>query len=252
MAPQELVYKEIGSHRLKMRLFLPDSPGSRPAMLLFHGGSWINGSPEKLDWIGERFSRRGWVVGAAQYRLVGRETSTVADCVADAIGAAAWFRRHAADWTVDAGRITLGGASAGGHLALCVALAEKFAHPELAAIERASPATLVMFNPVVSVRNSLFSPLFEGLPWDLDPTTLVGAGLPPTLIMHGSADAVVPLHEVQQFASRARAAGASVRVELFEGKPHAFFNPGMADRGLLDEMETLIASFLRDSGQESS
>ena len=59
------------------------------------------------------------VAAAASNRLVGKGTDSVVDCVADAQCAVGWLRARS---DVDPGRVAAGGHSAGGQLALTVAL----------------------------------------------------------------------------------------------------------------------------------
>lgn len=229
-------YRSTGGHELELRVHLPGDrfAAPRPALLLFHGGSWTRGTPSQLDWLALGLSRRGWVVAAAQYRLLGKDAKSVADCASDARAALATVHASAARWNIDAKRIAVGGASAGGQLALVAAMQDDF-----------PPSAVIGLNAVVSVANPRFNRLFDGLGSQLDPLTIVGARLPPALLLHGSDDKIVPLGEAVAFTDTANARGAKVVLRSFAGKGHGFFNPTVAGADLRAELIELIARFLQ-------
>ena len=70
----------------------------------------------------------------------------------------------------------------------------------------------------------------------------VRPGLPPTLILHGTEDAVVPFSQVKSFVEQMRAVGN--RAELFEasGQGHGFFNNSPWLERTLQEVEVFLSS----------
>ena len=57
---------------------------------------------------------------------------------------------------------------------------------------------------------------------EISPINFVSARLPPTLIIHGDADTVVPLQQSQSFVQRAEAADAHIRLIVRPGKGHGW------------------------------
>jgi len=53
---------------------------------------------------------------------------------------------------------------------------------------------------------------------------LTGAGAPPTVIFHGTADETVAFADVQRFCELMKAAGNLCALVPFEGASHGFFN----------------------------
>lgn len=91
-----------------------------PALLWMHGGGLVMGSPETGQELCSRFATElGVVVISVDYRLAPEDPFPAAldDCAA----ALSWVHDHAADLGVDTGRIAVGGDSAGGGLAACLA-----------------------------------------------------------------------------------------------------------------------------------
>jgi dipeptidyl aminopeptidase/acylaminoacyl peptidase len=54
------------------------------------------------------------------------------------------------------------------------------------------------------------------------PITHVRPGIAPTLLLHGSADTLVPLDQSQRYERQLRTVGARVELRVFEGAPHSF------------------------------
>lgn len=73
--------------------------------------------------------------------------------------------------------------------------------------------------------------------------------LPPTLIVHGTADTNVPVAMAEEFGAAFRAAGGHLELELFPGAPHFFGLQGGPDAArALGLIKIFIASQLRGLG----
>jgi acetyl esterase len=93
--------------------------GPLPTLIYFHGGGFIAGSLESHDGLCRLFSAEGgFKVIAVDYRLAPEHRYPAA--VDDAWAATQWIEQNAAELGVDAGRIAVGGDSAGGMLAALV------------------------------------------------------------------------------------------------------------------------------------
>ncbi len=115
---------------LLLDLYLPDetAPG-RPALVMVHGGGFEGGSRSMHTADARAYARRGFVVATVDYRLdpdAGRSVAThraaARAALDDAREAVRWLRAHADDLGIDPGRIAAVGASAGGEVALGLAL----------------------------------------------------------------------------------------------------------------------------------
>jgi acetyl esterase len=94
--------------------------GRRPVLVYYHGGGWTLGSLATYDSLCRALSRdSGGLVVSVDYRLAPEHPFPAA--VADAHLALEWVARHADDLGGDAGRLAVGGDSAGGTLATVVA-----------------------------------------------------------------------------------------------------------------------------------
>ena len=74
----------------------------------------------------------------------------------------------------------------------------------------------------------------------------VTAGAPPTLLIHGTADDVVPYEWAVRFTGAMKKAGNQVRFETLQGKKHAFIIPGYGDEDSIRKAVEWTDTFLRD------
>ncbi|MQY29170.1 alpha/beta hydrolase [Nocardia aurantia] len=96
----------------------PTAPARSPGLLWIHGGGYVIGSAAQDDWLCRHFARElGIVVVSADYRLAPEHPFPVP--LHDCHDALAWMARQP---DIDAERIAIGGASAGGGLAAALAL----------------------------------------------------------------------------------------------------------------------------------
>ena len=93
--------------------------GPLPTLIYFHGGGFIAGGLESHDGLCRLFTAEGgFKVIAVDYRLAPEHRYPAA--VDDAWAATQWIEQNAPELGVDAGRIAVGGDSAGGMLAAIV------------------------------------------------------------------------------------------------------------------------------------
>ena len=209
-------YGEAGGEKLMLDAHVPAGDGKFPVVLIVHGGGWMSGDREKdiVPVFAPVATNFTWFT--ISYRLA--PTNRWPACYEDLQAAIRWVKRHAAEFKGDPGRIALLGYSAGGHL---VALAGTRAEADTrvqAVAAFAPPTDLVSDNErrgglSVSMRN-LFNfdstNLADSVRVTLkenSPSTCVKPGLPPFLIIQGSADKTVPAGQSVAFQEKLKAAG---------------------------------------------
>lgn len=225
---QSLFYETETGKSLSIRLYFPPSPpapGQKyPAAILFFGGGWTKRNIDQFNGQAAELSRLGMAVAVPDYRVLRTDDITLEQVIDDALRAVRCVLEHAEELNIDTGRLVLGGASAGGHLAACIAMM----HPELFSGSAVAVRALVLFNPVVDTvcirdRNEvlqrmdadmrLFSPLYH-----------IAARLPDTIIFHGTDDQVIPFGMILEFQRDMRAHSNVCEVIPYEGRRHGFFN----------------------------
>lgn len=216
---------------------LPGAPRGRAVMLLFHGGGWTRGERSLLEPHARYFAMRGWACVNVGYRIAREGGATLDDQVEDVRAAMAWAREEGERRRWNLGRVVALGESAGGQLACALGVL-----PGGEAWGKAS--ALVLLNPVVDLSVLSWTRNLPGIAgsgpfggagdeehpyWRLSPVFHVAAGMPPTLVLHGSEDRTAPLEQIERFEAKARAVGAVVESHVLEGQGHAFL---LAGRGM--------------------
>jgi len=106
---------------VRTRVYTPASPAPLPILVFFHGGGWVTGSLDTHDGVCRSLAKRTLcVVASADYRMAPEHRFPAA--VEDAWAVTQWVSAHAREIGGDAGRLAVGGDSAGGNLAAVVAL----------------------------------------------------------------------------------------------------------------------------------
>lgn len=227
------------------RVYTPQAPrlsaGLAPCLVFFHGGGWVIGDLDSHDVVCRKLADEGeLIVISVDYRLAPEHKFPAA--VDDAIAATKWIAENANKLGIDAGRLTVGGDSAGGNLAAVVAIAARDSNgPAISgqvliypAIDFAmthpshsEPETSILLTHTVIkwFRDHYLNGTADVHDWRASPAraaTLIG--LPPACVLTAGAD---PLRdEGDEYADRLKEAGVAVTYRHFPGQFHGFFTMG--------------------------
>jgi acetyl esterase/lipase len=159
----------------------------------------------------------------------------VPEAVADVRRAVRHVRMNATKLQIDANRLGVWGGSAGGHLSLMLGLAGDDGNAAAKdPVERVSDrikAVVAYYPPVDLRRMTGPSERFPALDFDnklaadISPLLFVDKDDPPTLIVHGNADKLVPLASGQSIYDALKAAGVDTQLIVIDGGDHGFTIP---------------------------
>lgn len=244
------VYREVGGVKLNAYLFEPAghrASDKSAAVVFFFGGGWKGGTPGQFLPQCTELAKRGMVAISVDYRVSSRQAVLPQDCVRDAKAAIRWVRANAARLGIDPDRIASGGGSAGGHLAAATALLPGFEEGDHLDVS-STPNAMLLFNPAVILapvdgypglltaeKLEDIARRTDGRPKEVSPYHFVRAGLPPSIIFHGTKDEAVPFPTVQLFQQAMTSAGNRCELKAYEGQSHGFFNPGRGEGEARDE-----------------
>jgi len=237
---REYVYLEHKSGPLRLDIHYPRMAAPEegyPVVFWLHGGAWLMGD-RKHDLLVEPLLAHGYAIVSVEYRLAS-EAKFPAQ-IFDARSALRWVRQHSKLLSLDIGRMIVSGASAGGHLALLLAYTQGEArkgwgpappagtfravvafYPPTDLPALVGPAQAA--NPLHPVAVLLGGPLREkpreaGM---ASPFQQIDRQSPPTLLMHGEQDAVVPASQSKRLAAELASREVPVRLVL-SPNGHAF------------------------------
>ena len=250
MAPYRLTadvrYGTRDQTPLLLDVFTPPKQNGAAVLMMVSGG-WKSGAGSVRPVLFAPFLRRGYTIFAIRH--ISQPECTISGIVEDVGKAVRFVRSHAAEYAVDPQRFGVIGGSSGGHLSLMLgtcggpgdAAAEQAVDRESSAVQ-----CVACFYPPTDLLNlgeSTENPGDGGPPksfrkgfgqraesmeeWkvlgrELSPIYHITPQMPPTLIVHGDADTLVPLDQSQRFAAEASKQGAVVQLEVRPGKGHGW------------------------------
>jgi acetyl esterase/lipase len=232
-------------------------------IIVVSGGwfSWHDAiSPQFIDTFGGELMRRGYTLFAVVHGTQPRYT--IPEITGDIGRAVRFIRAHAADYGIDAERLGICGGSAGGHLSLMQGLAPAAAHPEAPdPVERQSArvAAVAAFFPPTDFFNygkpgenalgrgvlAPFKGAFDFKEMDpkthawrtitdeqrileighaISPVDHVSSDDPPTLLIHGDADTLVPIQQSQELLEKLEAAKVPCKLVTKPAAGHGWAN----------------------------
>ncbi|MEV6904649.1 alpha/beta hydrolase [Amycolatopsis sp. NPDC051372] len=210
------------------------------AVVMVHGGSWRFGSPSMLADRAQLLALQGYTAVVVAYRQLAESVAwpTPLDDVIDTI---AWVQANAEDLGVDPERIVIEGFSAGGHLALLATAAPRVAG--VAALALLYPAVWfsadvpAVVEPVrsetgVDLRATatgvLSAHLVLGDDFPVSAVTglkfecAIGRTFPPSFLVHGTGDRVIPYQSSVRLHDFLTARGLHSELRIHAGVGHAF------------------------------
>ncbi|MBN3519436.1 alpha/beta hydrolase [Algoriphagus lutimaris] len=228
LAQEVVLYKEVDTTQLFIEVIYPeemDPSQEYPAMVFFFGGGWVSGDRSHFEHQADYFAKRGLVCFLVDYRTRSKHQTSPFESLKDAKSAIRYIRKNAVEFHVSPSKIIASGGSAGGHLAAATALSSDFNERTDPLDISPIPNALVLFNPVIDngpggygyerigETYSSFSPLHN-----------IRAGAPPTLLMLGTQDRLVPVITAEYYKLVMEKVGSICELKLYENQPHGFFN----------------------------
>jgi acetyl esterase/lipase len=235
----------VGFRPLRLDLYSQPVTGRRPLVVFVHGGGWTTGHKRATAYYADfpgllaSLARKGFVVASAEYRLSGEKAFPgAADDVKIAVN---FLRANAVRYGIDPGRIVLWGGSAGAHIAAMAAFTDAHVQGfigwygpydvdallarQLAAVKAGVPMDAQAKSELTGGL-SFFGCTLDGCPPGVaraaSPIAQVDAADPPTLLVHGIADTLVPPAQSEAFEAVLRKAGVPVEMVMVPGANHGW------------------------------
>lgn len=243
-----------------------------PVLLFIHGGAWVAGRKESINM--NRFNgaisalrAEGFTVISPAYTLATPEKGAFPDCVEDVIDAINFSIEHSDEFRLDTTRMGIFGESAGAHISLMVGYGcgvDSF--PNIPSMDYVvdvyGPTNLhgIYRSPFVDSLDVFLSRLPESWRGHVDlaqqvigfnpkedsarayrimdfysPMNYIREGLPPTLIVQGDIDIVVPADQSYQLDSALNHYGINYKTLYLEGVNHAFIGANSVQKQKVQE-----------------
>ncbi len=237
----DVVYGHKDGMALTFDVLKPKTGANGVAILYMVSGGWISPyvPPQRAAIQFQVLLDKGFTV--IPVRHGSSPKYVVPEIVADVRRAVRFVRYHAGQWGIDPKRLGVHGASAGGHLSLVLGTGSDEGDPaatEDFMKESDRVASVVAYFPPVDLRPLArgAKPVFTGgiydrfpaLNFDKDkapdcsPIVNVSPDDPPTLLVHGDKDTLVPISNSQRIHEAFQKAKVKSQFITIEGSPHGF------------------------------
>jgi len=231
---KNVTYKNINGDSLQLDLYKPknmDKPA--PLIVFLHGGGWKKGNRADMLPLLIDFAERGYITATVSYRF-----GPYPQCVEDISDAVGWFYNHGGEYGYDPDRIALAGASAGAHLAMIAGYGwkekTKGTDPQdTIASKHHIKAIVNIFGPVDMTtdfaRNHPTAISFIGKSYaeapelykEASPLQYIDKNAPPTMIIQGTSDELVPDSQADLLKEKLNSLGVPCVDYRFPLWPHA-------------------------------
>ena len=263
-----IIYSQVtlrnANRPLKMTLLVPRTQEAKPAIVYYPGGGFTSANHEKFIEMRMALAKAGFVVAAAEYRTVPDRYPAL---INDAKAAVRYLRAHARKFGIDPQRIGVIGDSAGGYVAQMMGTTNgenQFDTGDFTEVSSDVQAAVTIYgisnlmnigegypeaiqevhkSPAVTEALLIHGPAFADFAGESilsDPQKALEAspighikqGMPPFLIMHGSADKLVsPIQSEQLYRALTEKGNQADYIEV-EGAGHGdlyWFQPAIID-----------------------
>ncbi len=243
---RDVIYRKKHGVALTMDIFKPAKPNGAGVLFMVSGG-WFSSHEAINPGFAKPFTDRGYTVFAVVHGS--QPKYAIPEIVEDIDRAVRFVRHHAQEYGVDPNRLGISGGSAGGHLSLMQGARGKEGNPQAKdPVDRESSRVqaVACFYPPTDFlnygqpdRNALtveelkrFRAAFgakseepselESVARAISPITYVTPRMPPTLIIHGDQDKLVPIQQAEVVIKKIEAAGVPGRLVVKKGKAHGW------------------------------
>jgi acetyl esterase/lipase len=248
-----VVYERANGWEGKLDIYARRNPGATtaqpgpptPTVIFIHGGGWVQGTKEGSMLRVLPYIAMGYSVVNVEYRLA--NVSLAPAAIEDCRCALRWVVAHAKEYNLDPNRLIVAGESAGGHLALTTGMIPASAGFDRSCFGMTEPrvAAIVDFFGITDIADLLDGPGKKPFPevWPYtvqwlgnqpnraelakaaSPLTYVKAGMPPTIMIHGDADNLVPYEHSLKLRDALQKAGVPNELITIPKGGHGIWPP---------------------------
>lgn len=242
----DVVYGRKFGFALTMDVVQPEKPNGYGIVYMVSGG-WVSNYSSDTPEYYIPFLQRGYTVFSVRHAC--QPKFIIPEITQDIHRAVRYIRQNAEKWQINPDRLGISGGSAGGHLSLTMGVQGGPGNPAAKdPVDRQNSAiqAIACLYPPTDFLNygkpgenavgvgtlQRLKPAFgpesdtekgrEKLGKAISPIYHVTEKLPPTLIIHGDKDEIVPLQQAEIFVKRATEVGATAKLVVKTGLGHGW------------------------------
>jgi acetyl esterase/lipase len=241
----DVEYLNVDGVTRLVRIYQPEGPGPFPMLLSIHGGAWTDKDHTEYESTSTPLAATGIVVAAIGQR-VGKGFPYPVQ-LQDINYGVRWLKAHASDFNGDPDSVGGIGYSSGGHTLPLAAMRPTDPRYSALPLEGSSPvdasfAFTISCWPVIEPyfryeiarekgntdlmeKHHIFFQGDEAM-HESTPINIIQSGekvtLPPAMVMHGTADDVMPIEASERFVAAYNGAGGKAQLVPWQGKGHGW------------------------------
>jgi acetyl esterase/lipase len=255
---EDVIYGRKFGSALTMDVFTPRANANGAGVIFAVSGGWFSGHENINMGFLDELLKRGYTVFAVVHGS--QPKYTIPEVLQDMHRAVRFIRHHAKDYHIDPDRIGITGGSAGGHLSLMQGTAGDLGNKEAKDPIDREPSrvqAVACFFPPTDFLNygkpgeiaigcgtlkdfkapfdfhefdparKCFMPITDvgkilEIGRQISPVTHVSSDDPPTLIIHGDKDFLVPIQQAELILDKLKAAGVETKLVVKQGEGHGW------------------------------
>jgi acetyl esterase/lipase len=268
---EDVIYGRKFGTALTMDVFTPKKDAKGIGVIIVVSGGFVSSHDSISPAFITPLTNRGYTVFTVVHGSQPRYT--IPEIIQDMNRAVRFIRYHAKDYGIDADHIGVTGASAGGHLSLMLGTAGDQGDPNAKdPVDRASSrvqAVACFFPPTdflnygksgyekihatdhappyraafdyreLDMESRLWVPITDSkrlqeIARQISPVSHVSPDDPPTLIIHGDQDRLVPLQQSELIVEKLKKAGVETNLVVKKGAGHGWFGLDKDETQLVD------------------
>ena len=268
---QDVIYGRKFGTALTMDIFTPKKDAKGVGVIIVVSGGFVSSHESISPGFVKPLTDRGYTVFAVVHGSQPRYT--IPEIVQDMNRAVRFIRYHAKDYGIDPDRLGISGASAGGHLSLMLGTAGDKGDPnardpvdrvssrvqavacffpptdflnygkagdaKIHATDHAPPYRAAFDYRELDKESRLWIPItdpkrLEEIARQISPVSHVSPDDPPTLIIHGDQDRLVPLQQSELIVEKLKKAGVETNLVVKKGAGHGWLGLDKDESQLID------------------
>ncbi len=272
-----VIYTRVDNTALTYDVFTPKNPNGAAVISILSGG-WVSSKANGSPGLAAEFLRRGYTVFTVSHGSTPRYT--IDEIIPQVMRAVRHIRANAQAYGIAPDRLGITGSSAGGHLSLMIGLAGaagdpaakdavdqvssrvqaigsffpptdflNYGHPNEDAAGRGTLADYrgaFAFHELSSNKRH-FVPIvddakFREVARQVSPVTHVSSDDPPTLLVHGDKDKLVPLQQSELIIEQLKKAGVATKLIVKAGEAHGWKDRSPETAAIADWFDQHLAA----------
>jgi acetyl esterase/lipase len=268
---EDVIYGRKFGTALTMDVFTPRVDAKGVGIIMVISGGFFSSRESIVPAFVQPLTNRGYTVFAVLHGSQPRYT--IPEIIQDINRAVRFIRYHAKDYGIDPDRIGITGASAGGHLSLMLGTAGQTGNPDakdplervssrvqavacffpptdflnygkagdakIHAMDHAPPYRAAFDYRELDQQSRLWIPItdpkrLEEIARAISPVSHASSDDPPTLIIHGDQDRLVPLQQSELIVEKLKKAGVETNLVVKKGAGHGWLGLDKDESQLID------------------